>query len=233
MKYFICSLIAGLLLLNSIVAQAVNTLSAKEKKQGFTLLFNGLNTDAWTTTDGKPVPAGWVVSDGLITAVLDGKGGDIISVKEYSDFDLKLEYKIAPGCNSGVKYYFTKYENGGNLGMEFQIIDNEAGEDIHKENHLTGSFYDVLKPAVVKPTIHPAGQWNTVWIVAKGNKVAHWLNGVKILSFVRGSKAFTDAVAQSKFNKTSPAFGTVNKGYILLQEHGGVVSFKNIKIKSL
>lgn len=233
MKYFLCSLFAGLLLLNSIVAQTVNTLSAKEKKNGFTLLFNGVNTDGWTTTDGKRVAAGWEVSDGLITAIKDGKGGDMITVKEYSDFDLKLAYKIAPGCNSGVKYFYTKYENGGNLGMEFQIIDNESGEDIHKENHLTGSFYDVLKPAVSKPKIHPAGQWNTMRIVAKGNMVAHWLNGVKILEFVRGSKAFTDAVAQSKFNKTSPAFGTVNKGHILLQEHGGVVSFKNIKIKSL
>ena len=233
MKYIFCSLISVLLFLNFIVAQTVNTLSSKEKKNGYTLLFNGINTDGWTTTDGKTVPAGWAVSDGLITAVLDGKGGDIISAKEFSDFDLKLDYKIAPECNSGVKYFFTKYENGGNLGMEFQIIDNESGEDIHKENHLTGSFYDVLKPSVVKPKIYPAGQWNTVRIIAKGNKVAHWLNEIKILEFVRGSKAFTDAVAQSKFNKTSPAFGTLNKGHILLQEHGGVVSFKNIKIKSL
>ena len=79
--------------------------------------------------------------------------------------------------------------------------------------------------------INAPGQWNTLRVVAKGKKVEHWLNGVKILEFTRGSKVYSDAVALSKFNKTVPAFGMVEKGHILLQEHGGVVSFKNIKIK--
>ncbi len=233
MKIFLCVLLAWLVLSTSIFAQTDNKLTSKEKNNGYALLFNGVNTTGWTTTEGKTVPAGWVVSDGLITAIRDGKGGDIITEKEYSDFDLTVDYKITPGCNSGVKYFYTKYEKGGNLGMEFQIIDNELGEDNKKDNHLSGSFYDVLKPTVLNPAINPAGRWNRMRIVAKGKNVAHWLNGVKILEFIRGSKLFTDAVAQSKFNKTSPAFGSVNKGHILLQEHGGVVSFKNIKIKSL
>ena len=77
------------------------------------------------------------------------------------------------------------------------------------------------------------GQWNTIRIVAKGNNVEHWLNGIKILEYERGSKVYTHAVGRSKFDKTSPAFGMVEKGHILLQEHGGVVSFRDIKIKSL
>ena len=214
-------------------SQTANKLSAKEKKKGWLQLFDGESSNGWTTTRGKPVPAGWEVINGAITAKKDGKGGDIISVNEYSDFDLYVDYNIEPGCNSGIKYFFTNYEKGGNLGMEYQILDDKLAEDNKKENHLSGSFYDVLPPVELKKKINPPGQWNTLRVVAKGKKVEHWLNGKKILEFNRGSKVYTDAVALSKFNKTVPAFGMVEKGHILLQEHGGAVSFKNIKIKLL
>ena len=233
MKLIFCYFIAALMLQSSLSAQSVYKLTSKEKKNGWTLLFNGENTKGWTTTDGKPVPAGWAVKDGAITTVKDGKGGDIISVNEYANFDLYIDYKISPACNSGVKYFFTKYEKGGNLGMEFQILDNDLAEDNKKANHLSGSFYDVMAPTTLKPAINPPGEWNTMRIVAKEKKVEHWLNGIKILEFIRGDKAFTDAVELSKFNKAMPAFGSIDKGHILLQEHGGVVSFKNIKIKLL
>jgi hypothetical protein len=161
------------------------------------------------------------------------KVDDIITSNQYSDFDLILEYKIEPACNSGVKYFFTKYETGGNLGMEFQILDDVLAEDNKLENHLSGSFYDVLAPDPSKKKINPPGEWNTIRIVSKGKKVEHWLNGRKILSFTRGDKSFTEGVAKSKFSKAVPAFGMVEKGYVLLQEHGGVVSFRNIKIREL
>ncbi len=208
-------------------------LNKKEIKQGWVLLFDGVSTKGWLTPAGKPVPAGWEIKNGCISTVKDGKGGDITTTGEYSDFDLSVDYNIEPGCNSGLKYFYTKYATGGNLGMEYQILDDKLAEDNKKENHLCGSFYDVLPVNADKKKINAPGEWNTIRIVSKGKKVEHWLNGVKILEFTRGDKSYTDAVALSKFNKSVPAFGMVEKGHILLQEHGGVVSFRNIKIKSL
>lgn len=229
MKNFILLVAMGIMLSNSLFSQ--NKLTSEEKKDGWELLFNGNSFDGWTTTDNNPVPDGWKVIDGAITAIKDGNGGSIISSGEFSDFDLSVDYKIEPGVNSGVKYFFTKYENGGMLGMEYQIIDDKEGEDIHLANHLTGSFYDVLPPDESKKKINAPRQWNTLRVVSQGKNVEHWLNGVKILSYERGSDKYNNAVAKSKFNKTDPPFGMVEKGHIMLQEHGGVVSFKNIKIK--
>ncbi|MHB1178439.1 MAG: 3-keto-disaccharide hydrolase [Daejeonella sp.] len=233
MKFLICFLLAGALMTSASISQTINKLTSKEKRNGWVLLFDGQSSNGWTSTSGKPVPPGWEVKDGKITALKGGKGGDIITVNEYSNFDLSLDYNIEPGCNSGVKYFFTKYEKGGNLGMEYQILDDKLAEDNKKENHLSGSFYDVLPTLASKKRVKEPGQWNTMRIVAKGKHVEHWLNGVKILEFTRGSKTYTDAVSLSKFKATMPAFGMIDKGHILLQEHGGAVSFKNIKIKSL
>jgi Domain of Unknown Function (DUF1080) len=214
-------------------AAKANTLTAAEKKAGWMLLFDGQSTAGWTTTAGKEVPAGWAIKDGALTTVKDGKGGDIITQNQFSDFELQVDYNIEPACNSGVKYFFTRYEKGGNLGLEYQILDDKLAEDNKKENHLTGSFYDVLPPVAAKKKVNAPGQWNTLRIVAQGNKVEHWHNGIKILEFTRGSAPFTQAVAQSKFSQVVPAFGTVKQGHILLQEHGGVVAFRNIKIRPL
>lgn len=213
--------------------QKENSLTKKEMKNGWVLLFNGTSTEGWTTSGGKPVPSGWVVRDGCMTAVKGGKGGDIITANEYKDFILSVDFNIEPGCNSGIKYFYTNYSTGGNLGMEYQIIDDQLGEDNKKDNHLIGSFYDVLAPTVAKKKVNAPGRWNNMRIISEKGKVEHWLNGIKVLEFTRGSKDYTDAVAKSKFSKTNPAFGMVEKGHILLQEHGGVVSFKNMKIKNL
>lgn len=233
MKKRFSFLIVLLLMAFCVGAQKPNTLTAKEQKAGWVLLFDGKTTNGWTTSGGKPVPAGWAVKDDAISTVKDGKGGDIVTVNEYKDFDFMVDFKIVPGCNSGIKYFYTKYEKGGNLGMEYQILDDKLAEDNKKENHLCGSFYDVLPPNTAAKKVNEPGQWNTIRIVAKGKNVEHWLNGKKILEFTRGSKSYTDAVATSKFSQTVPAFGMVEKGRILLQEHGGEVSFRNIKIKSL
>ena len=211
-----------------------NTLTSKEIKNGWVLLFDGTSTNGWTTTKGQPVPEGsWKIINGSINTITGGKGADIITVNEYSDFELSVDFKITPGCNSGIKYFFTTYENGGNLGCEYQIIDDKLGEDTKQANHLCGSFYDVLPPIESKKKVNPPGEWNTIRVVAKGKNVEHWMNGVKILEYTRGDQATLDAVAKSKFSKVVPAFGTVEKGHILLQYHGGLVAFKNIKIKTL
>jgi hypothetical protein len=232
-KLLISGLMVCTLFPSGAFAQKANVLSAKEKKEGWVLLFDGKTTAGWTTVAGSPVPAGWEVKDGTISAIKGKKGGDIMSTGTFGDFELMADFNIAPEGNSGIKYFFTKYEKGGNLGFEYQILDDKLAEDNKKANHLTGSFYDVMPPdETVKKTNAP-GEWNTMRVVAKGKKVEHWLNGIKILEFTRGGKEYTDAVALSKFNKAVPAFGAVEKGHILLQEHGADVSFKNIKIKEL
>ncbi|WP_046246155.1 3-keto-disaccharide hydrolase [Hymenobacter terrenus] len=232
-RLLFCCLLAGLTSSRCAVAQTANALSPKESKNGWVLLFDGKSTTGWTTPDGQPVPAGWVVKDGTLTTEKGAKGGDIVSTNQYANFELQLDYNLEAGGNSGVKYFYTKYETGGRLGMEYQLLDDKLAEDNKKENHLTGSFYDVMPPNTTLKKAGEAGQWNTIRIVAKGQQVEHWLNGVKILEFTRGSAPFTAAVAQSKFSQAVPAFGTVEKGHILLQEHGSTISFRNIKIKTL
>lgn len=214
-------------------AQQMNALSSKEKKKGWKLLFNGVDFDGWQTPSGNSINSGWQVQNGLMNTIKGNKGGDIITKNEFSNFELIIDFNIEDAGNSGVKYYYTKYDVGGNLGMEYQILDDKNAEDNKKENHLTGSLYDVIPPDEAKKKLNPTGQWNTLRIVSKNNKVEHWLNGMKILTFVRGGDSFTKAVALSKFSKAVPTFGTVEKGHILLQEHGSQVSFRNIKIKKL
>lgn len=233
MRRLIFSILTWFMLPAAVLAQPLNALTSQEKKDGWALLFDGNGTAGWTTPGGKPVPAGWVIENGTLTAKKGAKGGDIVSADEYANFELVLDYNLEPNGNSGVKYFYTRYETGGNLGMEYQLLDDQFAEDNKKANHLTGSFYDVIPPDASQKRQNPPGQWNTIRIVANGQQVQHWINGVKILEFTRGSAPFTEAVAGSKFSKTVPAFGTVERGRILLQEHGHAVSFRNIKIKTL
>ena len=217
----------------TVFAQKINHLSKSDIKKGWVLLFDGESTKGWTSVGGGAVPSGWQVVNGTLKAVADGKGGDIIATGEYADFELTLDYKVALASNSGLKYFFTNYANGGSLGLEYQIMDDMLSEDNGQANHLAGSLYDILAPSKALKKLNPAGEWNSVKIIAKGKTVEHWLNDYKIISFNRDSKAFKDAVAKSKFSKVDPAFGSVNKGRILLQEHGGEVSFRSIKIRKL
>lgn len=236
MKKIICVFISLLLVAPVLFSQKDNTLTSKEKKKGWVLLFDGVSTNGWTTTRDQPVPAtgaGWEVANGTINTVMEGKGGDIITIGEYSNFELSVDYKITPGCNSGVKYFFTRYETGGSLGCEYQVLDDALAADNKLANHLCGSLYDVLPPDESKKKVNAPGEWNTIKVVVKGKKVQHWMNGILILTYTRGDEAFTKAVAGSKFNKAVPPFGTVEKGHIMLQYHGGLVAFKNVKIRVL
>jgi len=159
-----------IILTSAVYSQTSNTLTSKEKKDGWVLLFDGISTNGWITPGGKPVPAGWEVKDGCITAVKDGKGGDILTVGEYSDFEFSVDYNIETACNSGIKYFYTKYPTGGNLGMEYQIIDDIKGEDINKVNHLCGSFYDVLPVTNDKKKVNAPGEWNTIRVTSVGGR---------------------------------------------------------------
>lgn len=235
-KFFIAFL--GLFLICYIGSAQHNTLSTKEVKQGWKLLFNGKNIDGWTSVGSDTPPAkGWDVVDDVLIVNKGGaqKGGDIITKERYSDFDLMFDFKITKGANSGVKYFFMRYEKGGWLGLEYQILDDENHPDAkegHDNNRLQAGLYDMFAPAKNKKD-SPIGEWNKARIVAKGTKVDHYLNGKKVLSFDRKSEKYNEALKLSKYIGSEPSFGNVERGHILLQDHQDEVSFRNIKIKNL
>lgn len=214
-------------------SNGLNQLSKKEKNQGWVLLFDGKTSNGWTKSNGQPFPdKGWEISNGILTVKEGQKGGDIITVEEYSDFELSVDFLMGATCNSGIKYFFTNYPKGGSLGMEYQVMDDVGADDNKQANHLCGSLYDIFPPNELIKKVNKLGEWNTARIVCKGKYVEHWLNGIKILEFERGSDAYLVAVAKSKY-KTEPVFGMVEKGRILLQEHQHETSFRNIKIRRL
>ena len=235
-KFFIVFL--GLSFIVETGLAQVNALSGKELKQGWILLFNGKNLDGWTSV-GKDTPPekGWDIENGILTVNKGGpqKGGDIITKERFSDFELVVEFRITKGANSGIKYFFTRYEKGGWLGLEYQILDDAIHPDGKlgiEGNRLQAGLYDVLPPAKNKKD-KAAGEWNRARIVAKGTKVEHYLNGKKVLSFDRKSDKYIEALKLSKFKDCEPLFGSVKDGHILLQEHQDEVSFRNVKIKPL
>jgi hypothetical protein len=215
----------------------VNVLTENEIREGWELLFNGENLNGWTSVGKENGPEkGWTIEDGILTVNKGGaqRGGDIITEKEYGQFDLCFEFRLTKAANGGLKYHFTRYEEGGWLGNEYQILDDdfhpdsEAGRD---GNRKTASLYDVIPAG--KKDMKRTGEWNKGRIVVKGSKVTHYLNGKKTISYGRKSKAYKEAVRLSKFEKAKPLFGSLKKGYILLQDHQDEVSFRNIKIRDL
>ena len=215
-----------------------NSLSKKEEKQGWSLLFNGENLDGWTSV-GKDTPpeTGWTVENGVLTVNKAGsrRGGDIITKEMYSDFDIYFEFRLTKAAKSGLKYFFDNYEKEGWQGCKYQVMDDDFHPDAQlgrNGNRTTGSLYDVFPPTG-KKQMKPTGEWNSGRVVAKGAKVTHYLNGKVVLKYDRTSSAYLEAVNLSKFKDVQPLIGSVEKGYILLQDHSDEVSFRTIKIKDL
>ena len=211
----------------------INQLTKAEKNQGWVLLFDGKTSTGWMKSNGQPFPQkGWEISNGILTVKEGQKGGDIVTTDEYSDFDFSVDFLIGKTCNTGIKYFYYNYPKGGALGMEYQLLDDVAASDNKLANHLCGSLYDIFPPDETIKKMNPIGEWNTARIVSKGKHVEHWLNGIKVLEFDRGSEKYLAAVAKSKY-KSEPVFGMIEKGRILLQEHEHEASFRNIKIRKL
>lgn len=212
-----------------LVSAQLPKLATDEVKQGWILLFDGQSTKGWKRFNGDPFPSkGWIIANGTVSVdPTQGLTGDIVTENEYSDFELSLEFKLVEGANSGIKYFVLKNTD---LGCEFQILDDLRHPDAKYNNRVQGSLYDVIAPE--RRNNKSVGQWNTARILAKGKHVEHWLNGEKILEYERGSEQFLKLVSESKF-KNVKGWGEVDKGVILLQQHGGVVSFRNIKIRKL
>jgi hypothetical protein len=203
---------------------------------GWISLFDGKSLDGWRGYK-KPDAAGtrWRVENGMLTLPADdGKDTrgerDIISADTFDRFELAWEWRISPGGNSGVKYFVLEDMNSA-IGHEYQVIDDERHADakIGLERQ-TASFYDVLPPANRK--MKPAAEWNSSRVVVKGPTVEHYLNDGRVLTYELDSPALKTAVQDSKF-KDVARFGKLQKGHILLQDHGDQVWYRNIKIRRL
>jgi len=208
---------------------ATNTLTAGEKADGWRLLFDGKTLNGWRAFKSEAPPAGWKAANGEL--VREDRGGDLMTVDQFGDFELRLEWKVAKGGNSGIMFRVTgegaeTYETG----PEMQVLDNAGHKDGTNPMTSAGSNYAMHAP--VRDVTRPVGEWNDVRLVVKGPHVEHWMNGVKLLEYELWSADWEKRVKASKFAKM-PGYGRARRGHIVLQDHGDLVWYRNIKIKPL
>ena len=226
MKRIALTLVACFLFLNTSVAADHNTLTDKEKADGWELLFDGKSMEHWRNYRKSEVSDSWKVEDGEIRWTKK-RAGDIITRQTYMAFEFKVDYKISTGGNSGLMYHVT--EDGGTpwmTGPEIQIQDNKDGHDPQK----AGWLYQLYSSET--DATNPAGEWNTLHILISPEKCEQYMNGTKYCEYVKGSDEWNKLVAKSKFGKM-PYFGKANNGHICLQDHGNVVAFRNIKVRRI
>ena len=209
-------------------------------------LFDGTTTEGWRAYNGESLPPQWEVQDGALTFDTEKRleenmqgGKDIIyAAEEFENFELYLDLKLPAGGNSGVFYHLKENEPGGPpaISPEYQLLDDLQWEEINNaklaEWQKTGADYAMYEPDLTQKVAKPAGEWNTTRIIFTPEKVEHWLNGKKIVSFVPWSEDWKQRKAAGKW-KNSPLYGSFKTGYIGLQDHDSPLWFKNIKIKKL
>jgi len=244
MKTKLSLLFLAALLAISVVAQSKMDaqLTKAEKKAGWRLLFDGKTLTGWRGFHSQTVPGGWAIEDGCIKKLKkDGElgqaGGDLITVDQFQNFEFSVEWKLAKGSNSGIKYLVSEDlppKGKSGVSFEYQVLDDDNHPDAKlgiNGNRTAGSLYDLI-PAVKNKKVNPIGQFNQTRIVVKGNHIEHWLNGIKTVEFDRTSDDYKKHLAESKFKDTK-GFGEAQKGHILLQDHGDEVWYRNIKIREL
>ena len=223
------------------VIMFTSVLSYSQSNNGWVSLFDGKTTKGWHKYGGTTVGSAWKVSSGTLyldTSTKSGfqiaNGGDIVTDDEFENFDLKLEWKISPGGNSGIMFNVhedpKKYQYTFMTGPEMQILDNERNEDGKIYKHHAGDLYDLI--ACSKQTVKPVGEWNQVEIKLLNGKLDLYLNGENVVSTTIWDDNWNKLVAGSKF-KSMPGFAKFKSGHIALQDHGFMVWFRNIMIKKL
>ncbi len=220
-----------------VVNNIANNLSAQEINNGYGLLWDGKSGKGWRSAGKKQFPKnGWAMEDGVLRVIKDGRGGDIVTEKQYGAFELKFDFKLTKGSNSGVKYFVSENE-GLALGLEYQILDDANHPDAKmgiNGNRTLSSLYDLIpRQNLPNSLIRKTGTWNQgILRVYPDSRIEHWLNGYMVLSYKRGSAEFIELITKSKY-KDIAGFGLAEKGRILLQDHGDEVSFRSIKIREL
>lgn len=216
---------------------ADNMLTPEEAAEGWELLFDGSSLEKWKAFrgEGQEVPPGWTAQDG--TLFFNGKDagegfGDLTTIEQFADFELKLEWKISPDGNSGILFRVSEdQEQEFHTGPEMQIIDDTA--DRYREleaNRKSGANYGLQAPSVTNTK--PAGEWNSVHLIVNGPHVEQWQNGEKVVEYELWTPEWKEAVSKTKFSEW-PSYGMNKQGHIVLQDHGAGVWFKNLKIKRL
>ncbi|MDF1573519.1 MAG: DUF1080 domain-containing protein [Bacteroidales bacterium] len=223
--------------------QPINTLSESERSAGWELLFDGKTSHGWRGFKKEAFPAeGWHVVDGSLMIEYSGTGekgfaGDVITVQEFENFELSIDWKISEGGNSGILFYVTEsdsYQASWHTAHEIQVLDDFGYDDIHDYvpnlRQISGALYDLYTPS--RAASKPVGEWNTARIKIKNGHLQHWLNGIQVLDLQLWSEHWKERVAGSKFSEY-PDFGLARRGSIGLQDHGQQVWFRNIKIREL
>jgi hypothetical protein len=206
-----------------------NTLTRAERVAGWRLLFDGQSTSGWRGFRQASMPEGWKVIDGALTR--DTAGGDVITTDSFSNFELALEWQIAPAGNSGIMYRVSEAAELTFLsGPEMQVIDNAQNPDGGTAVTSAGACYALYGPS--RDVTRPAGSWNEVRLVASGSHIEHWLNGVKVVEYELGSADWFAKVQASMFRDVQ-TYGREPSGHIALQDHGDRVAYRSIKIKLL
>ncbi len=230
-------LLAGFGLAGASQAEDHNSLSDAEKNAGWRLLFDGKTIAGWRGYKSNTVPGSWRVENGSLLSRRDPdkSTGDLITTDEFGDFELSLEWKMTKGNNSGVIYRATEeYDQVWQSGPEFQILDNTGHLDGLNPLASAGACYAVFAPA--RDATKPLGQWNQTRIVANGKHVEHWLNGEKVVEYDIDSDRWQAHVKTSKFYLTAYGqgnWGRAAKGHIGLQDYGGAIEFRDLKIRPL
>jgi hypothetical protein len=228
----LCILCALCISSSSSAQSGENQLSAEEAKNGWLLLFDGRTMRGWRTYQNKPDDS-WEVSQGELYCKMQGPShrADLVTLDQYGSFELELDWKIAKQANSGVLYHVLEsHASSYETGPEVQLIDDFGYPGKLEDWQKSGADYAMHAPSQLASK--PSGEYNHLRLLVNGAHVTQWLNGVKVVEFTAWTPEWEKLKATGKW-KDYPDYGLAKTGLIALQNHGGGVWFKNIKIRKL
>jgi hypothetical protein len=213
---------------------AFNT-AATMAKPKWQVLFAGKSTDAWRGFRKDHFPSKcWTIENGSLKTIVgcvEAERIDLVTKDKYQNFELELEWRAAPGGNSGVIYLVSEDEDQTwKTGPEMQVLDDAKHPDGKDPRTSAGSLYGLIAPA--NKVLHPAGRWNKVRLIVRNGHVEHWLNRRRVLAYELGSDQLKLLIAKSKF-KDFPRFAQNREGFVALQHHGEEAWYRKIRIRSL